>query len=230
MAMKVALTELVRSSQQLANRVATQAGAIADSQIDPAEWKQRVSAMYGRLHETVVPTGARCFEVEVDLDPSTLQLPDDHYMSIGVDVVRGGGWRCELDEVMIEERNELTRPNASEALGWAMIGNSLRLYPSTTRGVYKHIYVPQPTDLSTASDLTIVDVLTQSGRDLIEWGTAAIALHRDDSNQTRAVAERDAAATRLLSWAVQRSLTQPKRQRVHELRALYGRRRGWRGC
>lgn len=214
--MKVALTELVRSSQQLANRVATQTGAIADSQVDPAEWKQRVSSMYGRLHETVVPTGARCFEVEVDLDPAVLTLPDDHYMSIGVDLIRGSTCRIELPEIMIEERNQLVRPGATEAEGWALIGNALRLYPATTRGTYKHIYIPQPVDLSSAADETIVDVLTQAGRDLIEWGVAAIALHRDDSNQTRAISERDGAATRLLSWAVQRSLTQPKRQRVHD--------------
>lgn len=231
MAMKIALVELVRSAQQLANRVVTQTGAIADSQVDPAEWKQRISSLYGQLHETVVPTGARCFEIEVDLDASNLTLPDDHYMSIGVDIIRG---RCreELPQLMLEERSMFTSDTtATEARAWTQIGSRLVLYPPTTRGVYKFIYVPQPTDYAAADDSAIIDVLTQAGRDLIEWGVAAIGLHRDDSNQTRAIAERDSARARLLDWATKRSLSQPQRQRVHDWRSFCEpwRRRAWRG-
>jgi hypothetical protein len=228
--MYVTLGELVRGAQQLANRVATQSGTIADSQIDPAEWKARINSMFGRLHSAVVPTGARVFELEIDLDLGNLAVPADHYMTVGIDIVRTGGRRCELPELMIAERNDLdTRSTSSEACAWALVGNSIRLYPPTTRGTYKHIYVPQPFDLASAIDDTLVDVLTSDGRDLIEWGTAAIALHRDDSNQTRAISERDDSERRLKEWAIMRSLTQPKRQRIQEWpQSLYGRghRRG----
>lgn len=226
----VTVGELVRGAQQLANRVATQAGTIADSQIDPAEWKSRASSMFGRLHAAVVPTGARVYEVEVALDLNNLAVPADHYMSIGVDIFRNGRFYRELPELMIEERNDLSTSNSStEAAAWALVGNNIRLYPTTTRGTYKHIYVPQPADLSTAADDQLVDVLNTAGRDLIEWGTAAIALHRDDSNQSRAIAERDDAEERLKEWAIKRSLTQPKRQKIFELRCSPFDHRRYRG-
>ena len=230
MPMFVTLAELVRSAQQLANRVATQTGVIADSQVDPAEWKARASSMFGRLHAAVVPTGARVYEVDVALDLDNLAVPADHYMSIGVDIFRNGRFYRELPELMIEERNDLSTSNTStEAAAWALVGNNIRLYPTTTRGTYKHIYVPQPPDLSTAADDTLVDVLTSAGRDLVEWGTASVGLHRDNSSQSRALTERNEAEERLIEWAVHRSLTQPKRQKIIELRCSpFSRRNGWR--
>jgi hypothetical protein len=215
MAYLITLGELVASSQQLANQANGQ-------QLDGPEWKSHISTRYGRIHTTVADTGARCFEAEATVNLANLALPSDHRSSIGVDfVIDASGRRRELPEIMIEERNVFTGVTG-EALGWALSGTSLQLFPTPTSGTYKHLYVPQPTRYNTSSDATQIDVLTSDGLDAIIWSVASIALHRAESAQQRAIDEADAAFKRLKEWAVARSLTMPKRQVITSLNCNRG--------
>jgi hypothetical protein len=118
---------------------------------------------------------------------------------------------------MIQERDVLLGISGSEARAWCLSGVTLQLFPTPTTGTYKHVYVPQPTRYNTSADSTSIDVVTSDGLEAIGWGVASVALHRSESMQQRAIDESTAAFKRLKEWAVQRSLTMPKRQIVRGL-------------
>jgi hypothetical protein len=212
-AYSILLGDLVTYCQQLANKPAP------DGQLDTLEWKLHITTWFGRLHKTVTETGARCFETEATINLSNLALPTDHYQSIGVDLVLdSAGRRRELAELMVQERN-LFLGQTGEAMAWALSGSSLALYPTPTTGTYKHLYIPQPTNYSTAVDATSVDVLTTDGLEAIGWGVASVGLHRSESQQQRAIDEAGAAMARLKEWAVERAKGIPKRRVITSVNA-----------
>jgi len=184
------------------------------------EWKEMISEVYGELHAAVAGTGARYFETEATITAtgaSSYALPSDHLSTIGVDrVVDSAGRRQSLCELMVQER-DIFLGQTGEAWLFAFTGTNIALYPTPTTGTYKHIYVPQPTDYSAASNSTSVDLINNDGYKFVVWGVASIAMHKGDDNQQRAMMERDAARERLVEWAVLRALTMPKRRQVTEL-------------
>lgn len=212
MAFAVTLGELVTSAQQLANQPNAE-------QLETAEWKSHISTRYGRLHTMVADTGARCFETVATLNLANLALPADHKSTIGVDFWSdaAGSHRHELAELMIQERN-LFR-GSGQAVAWAHSGTSLQLFPLPTTGIYKHLYVPQPTRYNASADSTSIDVLTSDGLDAIIWGVASIALHRAESAQQRAIGEAESALARLKEWAVARAQTMPRRRVITDVNA-----------
>jgi hypothetical protein len=208
MAKSLTLGTLVTRSQQRANQLA------GGGPVETPEWKEIISEYFGRAHAVVSDAGARVFETEATINLANLALPTDHYQSIGVDqILDSAGRRREIAELMVQERGVLAG-QTGEASAWSIAGTNLQLFPSPSTGTYKHIYVPQPTDYSVASDSTSVDVMTIDGEIFIIWGVASVALHRVESAQQRAIAESEAALARLKEWAVARSKTMPKRRQV----------------
>lgn len=205
MAYPIPLGTLVTRSQQRANQL----GA---SQLEVPEWKEVITEYFGRAHAVASDAGARVFETTATLNLSNLALPTDHYQTIGVDLVLDSAGRIrELGELMVQER-DMFLGFTGEARAWSIVGSALQLFPLPTTGTYKHIYVPQPTDYSTSTDATSVDVMTIDGLSFIIWGVASVALHRVESAQQRAIDESNAALARLKEWAIARSKTMPKRQ------------------
>lgn len=183
------------------------------------EWKELISEAYGELHGAVAWTGARYFETEATITAtgaSSYALPSDHLSTIGVDrVVDSAGRRQQLDELMVQERDIFGGVTGNAQL-WAFTGTNIALYPTPASGSYKHIYVPQPTDYSAASNSTSVDLINNDGLQFIVWRVASVAMHKGADDQQRAVGEAAAARERLVEWAVARALTMPKRRQVRE--------------
>lgn len=214
----MAFTRTVGQIVELAQR---RADKETDGHIDTAEdWKPYLSEMYGELHAAVVETGARYFETEADITATgaaSYALPAAHYATVGVDrVLDAAGAREPLAELMVQERF-VFGGRTGNAWMFAFTGTSIVLYPTPSSGTYKHLYVPQPTDYSAASNSTEVDLLNTHGLSFVLWGMAALAQHRGDDNQQRAMGERDAAKERLVEAAVKRALTMPKRRQVTDI-------------
>jgi len=210
---------LSRTIAQLVGLCQRRSDKETDQHVDSDEWKELISEVYGELHSTVAKTGARYFETEATISPdgsSSYSLPSDHLSTVGVDrVLNSAGERQDLIEIMVQERVAFAG-RTGEAWGYSFTGTNIRLYPTPSSGTYKHIYVPQPTDYSSASNSTSVDLINNDGLKFLVWGVAAIALHKGDANQIRAIEERDRARVELTEWAVLRSLTMPKRKQVRE--------------
>jgi hypothetical protein len=186
---------LVALGQQRANRE-------GDGAIVTAEWKSWLSSVYGTLHGKVSDTGCRYFETEADITlPSPAALPAAHYMSLGVErVVDSAGRRVPLKEAMAAERARLLG-RTGEARWWALRGQTLELYPAPTTGTYKHVYIPQPTDLSNASDSDSVDVISADGEEFILWGMALLAWSKGEDDVRVADAKQKEALVNVLEWA-----------------------------
>jgi hypothetical protein len=208
----VTLGELVERARQLGNQP-------TGNQIEIAEWKAHISSWYGKIHTIAADTGCRYFETRVALNLANLALPSDHKQTIGVDLLDASSRPLrELPQLMVQERN-LFRETSGEARAWSFFGQSLELWPLPTTGNYRHLYLPQPTRYATASDATVVDTMTTEGYDAIVWGVASIALHRQESQQQRAIGEADAALRLVREWAIERAKGMPKRQVITDLDA-----------
>jgi hypothetical protein len=184
-----------------------------DSNVEGPEVKSIISEYYGELHALVSDKGARYFETEATLDLNNLALPSDHLSTIGVDLVLSGTTgprRPVWGPIGPQERTYLIGSSSGgPAYFWAEEGTSLALYPTPTSGTYKHLYVPQPTDLSTAADSTSVDLINIYGQRLVIWGVASVIQHRGSASQERSLAEYKRAVDAVEYWACQRALLQP---------------------
>ncbi len=184
----------------------------ADKESDPHiadDVKPLISELYGELHALTVEKGARYFETEATLNLASLALPSDHLTTIGVDyVIDAAGRRRQLKRLPAQWRHAMLG-RTGEAFRYALEGANLALYPTPSTGTYKHLYVPQPTDLSAAADDTSVDLINIWGQKFLVWGVASVLLHKGEADQVRAVRERDAAQEQLEYWATQRALLDP---------------------
>jgi hypothetical protein len=213
----MAFTRTVGQIVELAQR---QADKETDDHVDAADdWKPYLSEVYGELHAAVSDVGARYFETEATITAtgaSSYSLPADHYATVGVDRTDAAGSRWPLVELMVQERH-LFGGSTGNAWLFAFTGTSIVLYPEPSSGSYLHLYVPQPTDYSSASNGTSVDLLTTHGLSFVKWGMVALALARGDDNQQRAMVERDAAKERVVEAAVRRALVMPRRRQVTDI-------------
>lgn len=204
MARNVTLGTLVTRCQQRADLE-------NDSHVSASEWKALISEMNGEMQLLVAETGMRYFETEATISLSTFALPSDHLATVGVDfVMDAAGRRRSLVETMAQERSAV-KGQTGEAWFYALVAQTIELYPVPGTGTYKHIYVPQPPDISASADGTNVDVITPDGEAFIIWGVAVKALAKSESDVRLAMTEREAARERLRSWAQLRSFNTPRR-------------------
>jgi hypothetical protein len=209
MARAITLGTLVTRCQQRANKVAAD-----DGQIETPEWKALISEFYGVMHALIVEKGARQFEAEtvITADGSaTYALPSNYLTTIGVDAYlngASGARRPVHGPIAMQERARLMGRHGA-AIRYGFEGTALALYPVPPGGTYVHLYVPQPTDLSTSTDATSVDLINIYGEQFVVWGVASVAMHRGESQQSRAVDEHEKARGQLEYWACMRALTQP---------------------
>lgn len=211
---------LTRTMGQLVGLCQRRADKEHDGQIGQtysSEWQELISEAYGQLHGAVAATGARYFETEADITAtgaSSYALPSDHLSTVGVDrVINAAGAREALYELMVQEQPAYASQTGN-ARAFAFTGTSIALFPSPTSGTYKHLYVPQPTDYSSAGAGTSIDLINNDGLMFVVWGVASVAMHKGADDQQRAILERDAAKARLVEWAVLRALTMAKRRVV----------------
>jgi hypothetical protein len=205
--------------------------------ISDSEWKGMVSSVYGEHYSILVASGLRYYETTTSIASSSLAsdgaggskvaLPSDYLSTLGVDRQQGERWHP-LEEIMIQERNDITYLTGSRGLYYATIGANLHIYPSPgSDQTYRHIYIPQPADLSAEADATSVDVVTPDGEQFITWGVAVMALAKEESDPSMAMAERERFRARVEQWANLRALTTPRRPQVVD--EYYEPRRRWGG-
>lgn len=192
-----------------------------DSSIATAEWNALLSEAYGELCGVVAETGLRYFERTQTLTTTgaaSYDVPTDILALIGIDYLSDGtttGSRRSLDEIMVQERTQWGGLTGS-ARAFALAGDQLYLYPNPTSGTYEWIYIPQATDLTSAGDSDLVDVVTPEGERFLIWCVAVKALAKSESDVQLAIAEREAAKEALREWAVLRAFNAPRRRIVRE--------------
>lgn len=186
-----------------------------DTHIADSEWKALISEMNGEMQLVVAETGYRYFDTEATITATgaaSYSLPADHLSTIAIEyVIDGAGRRRALDEIMSQEYPAVIGVTG-EAFYFALVGQVIELYPKPASGSYKHRYLPQPPDLSGSADGTAVDVVTPDGEAFLIWGTAVKALAKSESDVRLAMSEREAARSRLSTWASMRSFHQPRRR------------------
>lgn len=203
----------------LVTRCQQRCGMEGSDHVTSTELKGLISSAYGQLYMLFVSSGYPYFQSEqtMDSDGSTA-LPSDYLATIGVDYVESGGQRHALDLLMAQERNIYTgTTTGARAWAYAVNGTNVLLYPTPPTGQsYKHVYVPQPTELSGSSDSTSVDVVSPDGEEYIVSSVAVMALAKEESDTS--VHERAAARAwaRLEDWAQRRALNSPRRQVVDD--------------
>lgn len=177
------------------------------------EWKALISEQYGDLYSIVAASGLRYFETEATITATgaaSYAEPDDHLATVGLDHVDSAGTRRPLAEIMVQERHRWIGLTG-EAFAFALVDDRILLYPKPATGTYILIYIPQPPDLSSYADATVVDVVTPDGEAFLVWGVTVKALAKSEADVSLAIAEREAARTRLATWAALRSFNQPRR-------------------
>lgn len=185
-----------------------------DDSISTAEWKSMFSELYGELCSAVDGTGLRYFESAhaFSADGSaTYDLPDDHLSTIGVDLLYAGAPPRPLVDLMVQERGHFPPIPSGEAVGYMVVAQTIRLYPSPASGNYEMLYIPQPADIADLADDQNVDVVVEAGLAFLLWGVKVIAMDKSESELAVAIRERDRAKTRVIEWAADRAITQPRR-------------------
>lgn len=189
-----------------------------DDHISATEWKSLLSEMVGELHELADEAGLRYFESEATITATgaaAYALPTDHLATIRIARVDTSGRHCPpLVEIQIAEADGPLRGMTGEARYFTLTGQNVTLYPNPASGSYVHTYVPQPADLSAASDSTPVDLICAAGEAFVVWGTKVKACDKSETDVAVAMAERDAARARLVTWLQARSFITPRRMVV----------------
>jgi hypothetical protein len=184
---------------------------VGNDALDSPELKSLIDEYYADLHALVVEKGARYFETEATITATgatSYALPSDHLTTIAVDFVVDASTdrRCALHGPIAVQERECLIGSSGTACHYELAGASLVLYPRPSSGTYKHLYAPQPVDLSTAADSTQVDVINVYGQKYVLWGVASVAQHKSQSSQERAIAEYEKAKMQLEYWACLRAI------------------------
>lgn len=198
-----ALADLRQRCQQRADKE-------GDPQIDPNEWNRLISEMYGEVYSVVEGTGMRHFENEQTITATgaaSYSIPTDHLATIDVEwVYDTAGHRRRLRRLNVQERARWEGATG-DARRYELAGQNLFLYPLPSSGTYKHLYMPQAPDLSTALDATSIDLVAADGESFLIYGVAVKALFKSESwsAMQAAAGERDAARARFEEWCSLRS-------------------------
>lgn len=211
MARSLTMTTLIARCKQRSDK--EQDGQIGG--LDTTEWESLISAAYGEMYMLVAEQGSRYFETEAAITitgATSYALPTDHLATLAVDrVTDAAGRRQPLIEVMPQERTTvLGRTGAADE--FALVGSTIELYPAPASGTYKHIYIPQPTDLSGSSGATSVDLINVYGQEFVVWTVKLMALDKSESDVRVAMNRIERAGEGLRQWAQIRSFNTPRRQ------------------
>ena len=205
------LTTLIARCKQRSDK--EQDGQIGSYATD--EWESLISEAYGEMYMLVAEQGSRYFETEASIaitGATSYALPTDHMATLAIDrVTDAAGHREPLVEIMPQERTSVIG-QTGQADSFALVGSTLELYPAPSTGTYKHLYIPQPTDLSSSSGSTSVDLINVHGQAFVIWSVKLKALDKSESDVRVSEKQIERAAEDLRQWAQIRSFNTPRRQ------------------
>ena len=209
MARQLLMSDLVLRCQRRANME-------KNSPIQIPEWKALISEQYGQMYSIVVKSGLRYFETTATITISgaaSYALPTDHDETIGIDRVDASGYKYQLGELMVQERNAWAA-QTGDAVAYSLVAQNIVLFPRPLTGTYQHVYVAQSPDISALADSSTVDLVTADGEAFLIWGVAVKALAKTESFTDLAIAERNEAMARFTDDVGSRALVNPRRRIV----------------
>lgn len=134
--------------------------------IPDAELQRYVDAAHTELYDLLVKHEIHQFETTATVTTvsgtPTYALPADHYKMLALDYRWTTDRYVSVPEVTFAERNvysqNITSDYGARAAGYRIVGANLVLLPTPASvQVYKHIYVPRPTDISAVVTSTTID-------------------------------------------------------------------------
>ncbi len=185
-----------------------------DGQIGSSEWKALVSEKYGELYGLVCEVGLRYFETTSTITATganSYSEPTDHLSTVGLALISSDGTQTPLLELMPSEVPSYAGLTG-EARYYTLVDDQIYLYPKPTSGTYRLTYIPQSPDLSAYLDADLVDVVNPDGEAFLIWGVSILAKSKSESDVQLALQREAAARERLLSWASQRAISEPRRR------------------
>lgn len=189
--------------------------------IGSGEWRALISECWGaEVFEPVAETGLRYFETTSTLttDGSAyLAEPPNFLSAIRFDYVDSNGRHYELDEITGFEQGVLAGLSAGggPARWFAMVDNRIYVYPTPPTGqTYELLYIPQAPDVSGFADDQCIDLVNANGEACLYWGVAALGLAKAKQDASFAEARMRKHQEKLVDWAINRSLSQPRRRQV----------------
>ncbi len=199
----------------LRTRIRQRADIENDSHVSDSELNGLMSEVYGELSSEVSAVLNRYFETSTIVTATgatSYNEPSDHYALIRIARVDSSGREFDLEQLRSQDEAHFKGLTGSDARGFTLIDDQLRLYPNPSSGSYKWYYLPQPPDLSSYADGDNIDVVCPAGEAFLIWGVAAIALGKAESNASFALSKQEQAREQLQFWASQRNLvTGPSR-------------------
>ncbi len=189
----------------IVTRARQRAGRENDDSFGSNECKGLVSELYAELHAALKPF--RYYETEATITATgaaSYAIPAAHGETAAIYRVLDAAGALTPLRPLPEQHRPRYAGRTGEATRYALIGETIVLYPTPASGTYKHVYTPQPTDLSSSSDSTNVDLVCIDGEKFVLWGVASLMRHKGDSDQQRSVMERDKALEGVQFWASQR--------------------------
>lgn len=199
----------------------TAADLESQSVISSATTKVLIDRAYRQLYGELARPGVGYFDTEAAIATTggaTYALPSDHLWTVGVEyVIDAAGHRRPLTKLMRPERALHTGNTGQSACAYDVIGTNVVLYPTPPSGqTYRHVYIPQPTDISAAADATLVEMATLDGEEFLIWTVVCFIRDKLDLPWNMARDERDACRVRVQDDAQLRAFENMSRRIVQD--------------
>ena len=177
-----------------------------DDHIETTERKALVAEVYNEIHSIVSDTGCRHFETEATITAtgaSSYALPAAWLQTRAIEyVVDSADRRRPLRGPVSAQRQHQLAGLVGDAYYYTIAGGNIVLLPNPASGSYKHRYLPQPTDYSSAATTDSIDLLNSNGESFMYWSLACLGRDKEESDLRYAEARRQHFAEELRMWAI----------------------------
>lgn len=134
----------------------------ANTFVTDVEMQLHVDQAYSELVDILARASIHHFETSATITTDGLTdlfaVPNDHYKTLAVDYRYATDRYCAVEPLMFEERNNYSLGINGSARGYRVVGTNIQFFPKPPANqVYRHIYVPIPTNISTIATSTAVD-------------------------------------------------------------------------
>lgn len=205
---------------ELRSRCQIAADQEGQSTISDDTWNVFLDRGYRQLYGELAKPGVGYFDVEATITAtgaSSYDLPTDHLWTVGIDyIVDAAGHRQPLTELMRQERS-LYAGNLGQAAAYEVTSTKVVLYPTPPAGQsYLHSYIPQPADISSAADETLIEMATLDGEEFLIWTVVFFARDKLEQDTRTAQMEREAARVRVAEDATLRAFQNMRRRVIQD--------------
>ncbi len=209
------------SMATLVTNCLTAADLESQTVISSAQCKVLIDRAYRQLYGELAKPGVGYFDTEATISTTggaTYALPSDHMWTVGIDYEFDAvGHRRPLTQLMEQERVLYEGNTGQAACAYRATSTNVVLYPTPPTGqTYRHRYIPQPTDISTAADGTLIEMATLDGEEFLVWTVVYFLRDKLDLDTRTAAAEREAARVRVAEDAALRAFHNMPRRIIQE--------------